>query len=153
MGRVYTASRQGVAVTTANDIFEISAPASNAIVLLSAFVGQSSDAGDAAAEMLRIQIARHTASSSGGGTTTPLRHFDVAGGMAFGGTVEHSNTFVATNNVILEETFNVQAGWYYTPVPEERIIIPPSGRLAISLPAAPADSLTMSVRATFETIG
>jgi hypothetical protein len=149
---MYCATRIGHAVTTSNDVFEITAPASNAVVIHSAFLGQSSDAGDASAEMLRVQFSRHTASSAGGSSVTPLRLSDVTQGIAFGGTVEVSNAWVVTNAVIMEETFNVQAGWYYTPTPEERIVIPPSGRLAMSM-GLPADSLTMSARITFEAIG
>lgn len=152
MGRMYAATRIAHAVTTSNDVYEITAPASNAVVIHSIFLGQSSDAGDAQAEMLKVQISRHTASSSGGTTVTPLRLSDATQGIAFGGTVEASNAWVVTNAVILEETFNVQAGWYYTPTPEERIVVPPSGRIAVSM-GLPADSITMSSRIIFEAIG
>lgn len=151
-GRVYTASFDNVAVTAAQDFFEITAASGTIIRILSVFIGQSSDAGDAQAELLRIQINRYSTSGSGGSTPTARPHH--VGDAAFGGTVEANNTTQGGTAVLLvAETANVQAGWYYTPTPEEQILSAVAGILAISLPAAPADSLTMSGRITFEVIG
>jgi len=156
MGRMFSVARQNYAVTTSNDFFTILAPTNAVVVVHSAFLGQSSDAGDASAEMIRVNIQRHLADQSGGGTSTPRPH--LAGDSAFAGTVEHSNATSSTNAVLIAETFNVQAGWYYTPTPEERIVISPNSvgatypRIAFQM-SAPADSLTMNSRVTFEVLG
>lgn len=154
-GRLYTASRSVADVATTStpmDLIEISAPSTAVVIIHSAFIGQYSDAGDAAAEMLRVQINRYATSGSGGTTVTPALH-DL-GSTAFGGAVEVSNnTLGGTATVLLEETFNIQAGWYYTPTPEERIVVPPSGIIAFTLPADAADALSLSYRVTFEEIG
>jgi len=152
MGRIYTAS-VSVAVTAIQDFFEVNAPADAAVAIHRIFIGQSSDAGDAQAEMLRVQISRSTGTAGSGGSVPTARPHEV-GSPAYGGTVEANNTTQAgTTTVLFEEAFNVQAGWYFVPTPEERIIISPSGVLVVELPAAPADSLTMEGSITFEAIG
>ena len=153
MGRMYTASFGGVAVTAIQDLFEVNAPSDATVAIHSIAVGQSSDYGDSEAEGLRVQISRApTASGTGGSTLTPRPHEE--GDAAFGGTVEANNTGQATGTVTIhEDTFNVQAGWAYKPTPEERIVISPGGRLVVELPVAPGEALTMSGSITFEEIG
>jgi hypothetical protein len=136
------------------DILEIGTTATQIVIIHSAFVGQSSDAGDAQAEMSQIQINRYATSGSGGGTALVPRPHHI-GDPAFGGSIDDFNsTQGGTATLISEETFNVQAGWYYTPTPEERIIVNPSSFIALSFPqAAFADDLTVTARITFEVIG
>ena len=152
MGRMYTASFSSVAVTAAQDLFEVNAPATGIVVIHRVMIGQSSDAADAQAEMLPIQLNRGGGTAGSGGTTpTAVPHN--LGHAAFGGTCEANNTTAAGTPVVIgAETFNVQAGYYYVPTPEERIIIPPSGIFNVKLTAAPDDSLTMSGSITFEEI-
>ena len=152
MGRMYSAIFEEVAVTAAQDLFEINAPADSVVALHSVIITQSSDAGDVEDEQLSIII--HLGSTSGSGGTTPTARPLELGSPAFGGTVEVNNTTQSTEgNILHAEAFNVRAGFYYRPTPEERIIISPSDRLIIELQTAPADSLTMSGTAIFEAIG
>lgn len=153
MGRIYTASFGGVAVTAIQDLFEVNAPSDAVVIIHSITIGQSSDAGDSEAEMKRVQISRApTASGSGGSTPTARPHN--LGDAAFGGTVEANNTAQATGTVTIhEDTFNIRAGWAYRPTPEERIVMSPSERLVVELPVAPTDEITMSGSITFEEIG
>lgn len=160
MGRMYTVQISNLTTTTAIGLLELTGITNGIVVLHSAFVGSSTEEGDAQAETQRVQIVRHNASAAGGTAITVFRPH-LANEASFTGAAEKSNTYAATNAVILTETFNIQAGWYYTPTPEERIVIPPNSvsvtypRLAIDLPDAPAgsDSTSYSVRATFEVIG
>jgi len=152
MGRMYSTVFEEVAVTAAQDLFEINAPADAVVVLHSCIVTQSSDAGDAEDEQLSIIF--HLGSTSGSGGSLPTEHPLELGSPAFGGTVEVNNTSQSTEGSILHaEAFNVRAGFYYRPTPEERIVISPSDRLIIELQTAPADSLTMSGTIIFEEIG
>lgn len=159
MGRKFTVQFDNVAVSAAQDFFEIITGASQCLRLLSAFIGQSSDAGDASAEMLRVLLKRASGSyttGSGGSTPTPAPHDFVS--PAYGSTVRANSTTAAVVGTgalttLAAETFNVQAGWYYTPTPDEWIEINPSQAIIINLPGAPADALTMSGRAVFEVIG
>lgn len=147
-GRVYTASIEQVAVTAAQDLFDMAAPSTGMVEILSVFVGQSSDAGDAEAELLPVQITRYASAGSGGTSMTPRPH--QVGHAASGVSVNRNVTTQGTTpTVVYSEVFNVQAGWLYQPVPEERIWVPPSGVIAVELPTAPTDSITVSARLTF----
>jgi len=153
MGRMYTTEVNAVAVTAAQDFFEVNAPSDGVVVIHSAFIGQTSDAGDAAAEILGVQISRTDNSVAGsGGSVVTARPHEV-GDSAFGGTTEVNNTTQTTVTTELRsEAFNVQAGWFYQPAPGERIVISPSGTVVVEI-TVPADSLTMHGSITFEEIG
>ena len=153
MGMIYTASIAQVAVSLVQDLFEITAPSDAVVVLHSCYIGQDTEEADAAAEMLPVNITRYVDSGSNGSTLTPAPHD--TGYAAAGSTVEANNTTQGsgTTTIVLSDAFNVQVGWQYRPSPEERIVISPSKRLAIELPVAPADAMTVSAAITFEEIG
>lgn len=159
MSRIYTAQFSAVAVTAAQDFFEITAPSGGAILIHSWQIFQTSDVGDAAEEILRIETVRGVGSTtSGSGGSTPTAQPVSDGDAAFGGTVEANNTTrMAAGSGSLETLeqhgWNVRviASWIYTP--ETRPQVLPSARWTLSLPVAPADSLTVSGTVTFEVIG
>lgn len=152
-GHVYTASFTAVAVTVIQDLFQLLASASTPIIIHSVRIGQSSDAGDAQAEMLQIQLSRSTMAVDGSGGTTPTPVPHSVDSPAANTVAEANNTTQTTvTTVIISDTFNVQAGWLYLPTPEERIIIQSGDGLAVELPAAPDDAITMSGSVTFEEI-
>lgn len=159
LGRIYTVSFEAVAVTAAQDLWELNAPAGKACRLRSVFVGQSSDAGDAEDEMLRIRINRGssgTTSGSGGTAPTPAKTDSGDAAASFTAEVNNTTAMVAgggTITLLHPDTFNVRAGWVYRPTPEEMYTWSASERLTINLPVAPADSLTMSGVAIVEEIG
>lgn len=149
MGRMYSATMQGVAVAAAQDLLEISAPADAIVVLHEVAISQ--DASETS-EQLPFQI--HTISGSGSGgssvTAVPMEQ----GGPAFGGTVERNNTSRAgAYQVLYRKSENILNGFHYLPTPEGRPAIKPSESLVIGLESAPSASLTMSVTAIFEEVG
>lgn len=150
--RVYTAVFDNIAVTAAQDLFEIATPATSGAVLHALLVGQSSDFGDAQAEGLRLLIVRAaTTTGSGGATITPAPV--IPGGAAASSTVKRNNTTAATGGTpvtLHADTFNVQAGYQIWWAPETRPRVAPSSRIVVNLPAAPADSLTMSATLIYE---
>lgn len=154
-GHIYSASFGAVAVTLAQDLFQLLAAAAVPVIIHSIRIGQSSDAGDAAAEMLRITVNRtdFTINGSGGTTRTPEAHSPAS--PVASTIVEANNDTVSTvQTVVIDDDFNVQAGWLYLPTPEERIILPAgvTNGIIVSLPAAPGDELIMSGTITFEEI-
>lgn len=148
MGRMYAVTFENVAVTAAQDFFEIS-PADDKPVLIHAiYLSQSTDVGDAAEEMLRVTIKRgHTTSGSGGSAPTPAPLGSSAGAAA-GFTAEVNNTTIASAGTAVDlhaETFNIRAGLVYIPTPEARPGASQANTtLVVRLMAAPADSLSMS---------
>ncbi len=159
---VFTAAFSAVAISVAQDLFEIVAPSNSRVRLLEIDIGQYSDFGDAQAEILSIAIHRgHTTSGSGGSTVTPENINPY--GRAAGATVEANNTTVAiTAGKLLWATgWHIQAGFLWSPaeyaprgVPAFRrhIIIKPDQRLVIRI-TAPNDEITTNGSILFEEIG
>lgn len=152
MGRMYSAAFEQVAVSAAQDLFEINAPADAVVIVHGFTISQSSDAGDAASEQLPILVHRGSTSGSDGSAPTPAPM--EVGDAAFGGTVEANNTSQSTEGTILHaESFNVMAGLAVWWTPETRPVISPSGRLIIELQSAPDDELTMDGTVYIEELG
>jgi len=152
MARVYTANISNKTFTNAQpkDIFEINANTNSSVHLLSFRLWQTgtADYGDAQAEGLPITFSRSTGASgatngSGGGLVTARPHDNSEQKFSnAGGSVETLNNTRATAlTTVYVDGWNVQQGFYYAPIPEERFIIPKAGRFVISLPSAPSDSL------------
>lgn len=154
MSGIYTAVFNNVAATAIQDLFEIVA-ASDAVVLLhDIHLSQNTDVGDAAEEVLRIELTSgHTTSGSGGSATTAIPRN--IGQSAYGGTVEVNNTTQASAGTIVTHyvwNWNIRVGFDKIFTPETRPRIAPGTRMCLELPAAPADSVTMSGSVTFEEI-
>ena len=150
IGRMYTAGFQNVSISVAtDDVFELAAPSDAVVILYSCYVGQrSSETSDAIA----VSIQRATTSGSGGTVVTPNPHN--VGDPAFGGVCERNNTTQATTLVLLPaDGFNVLSGWQYRPIPDERIVISPSGILVFRFEDAPASSTNFEFSITFVEIG
>lgn len=154
MGMRYSVTFDAVAVSAAQDLFEVNAPADCIVVLRSVFLGQTSDVGDASSESLKIQIIKgHATSGSGGSAATPTKL--ETGFAAAGSSCEVNNTTIAstgTATVHHQDVWNTQLPYQYRPTPEEYIVLSPSERLVVRIPA-PADAITMSGTLNFEEIG
>ncbi len=154
----YSAVFSDVAVSVAQDLFEILAPTDSIVKIHSVRVGQSSDEGDAQAEMLPIEFVVGRGATTGSGGSSPTPQLLEAGFAAAGSTAEVNNTTRmvvggGSLHTVLEDTFNVQVGFLYQPLPEEMIIISPGDFFTVALPSAPADAFTMSGTIVFEEIG
>lgn len=145
-GRSYSVVFSAVAVTAAQDIFEITPADDKPVNILGLFIGQSSDAADAQDEMLQVSIIRgFTASGSGGSAATPapLDNIDTAAGF----TAEVNNTTGAntgTSVTLHTDTFNVRAGYQIWFPPECYPRATQANTTLVVRITAPADSLTMS---------
>jgi hypothetical protein len=145
-GRIYSVTFSAVAVTAAQDLFEITPADDKPVEIVGIELGQSSDAGDAMDELLQISIIRgHATSGSGGSAPTPapLNPNDTASGF----TSEVNNTTIAsTGTAVTLQTgcWNVRAG-YINWFPEGMRPTAGQGNTTIVVrQTAPADSITMS---------
>lgn len=145
--RVYSVSFTEVAVTVAVDLFELTPADDKPLEVLGLFIGQSSDFGDAQAELLPYRVIRgFTSSGSGGASTTPrpLQRGDAAAGF----TAETCNTTGATTGSTVDlhcDTFNVAAGEkLWLPEGCEWGVSQADTTLVIRLASAPTDSLDLS---------
>ena len=155
---VYTATFSAVAVSAAQDVFEIVAPAGSRIATLGVTLGQYSDFGDAAAEIVGVTFVRgDTVSGSGGTTATPANTSGLTGGKASAVTsVETNNTTVANTGgtVLLATAWNVQVPFEYRAgiYQDEIIKLEIGQRFCVRL-TAPADAITLNGTLMFEELG
>lgn len=153
---MYTAEFEAVAVTVAQDFFELQPADDVPVIIHAVYLSQTSDVGDAAEEILRIKIQRG-ATTVGSGGTDPTPVALEPGNPSADTTVQANNTTEATSGTVVDihsDAFNIRTGWQYIPTPEMRpVSTQAEGFLTITLMAAPADSLTMSGTVYFEEIG
>jgi hypothetical protein len=154
MAKVFTATFSAVAVSAAQDVFEIVAGTDYRVQILECRLGQYTDFGDAAAELVSIRVIRgNTTTGSGGTAPTPRPTSAWGSEMAFS-TVAANNTTPASNGteeVLLADSFNVAAGFLYAPddVDDGAFTLRPGQRLCFRI-TAPADALTMNGTLTFK---
>lgn len=152
--RTYAVEFEGVAVTAAQDFFELLPATQRPIRLLELGLFQYSDLADAQEEILRVQVIRgHTTSGSGGTTQTPtpLDSNDVASGV----TAELNNTTIASAGTAVDlwsAAFNIRVGLEKIWTPEVRPRCANANLLVVRLMAAPTDSLSMSGYVYFEEV-
>lgn len=148
MARVYSVVFGAVSVSAAQDFFEISPADDKPCEIIGLMLAQTgtSDVGDAAEELLRIQIIRgHATSGSGGSAATarPMNPSDTAAGFA----AEINNTTVAsagTGVTLHEDAFNVRAGYMcWWPAGSEPAATQANGTIVVRT-TAPADAITLS---------
>lgn len=147
MGRLYTSCFQAVAVTALQDAMSLLAASGCALKVHYFSLGQSSDSGDAQDELLRIRFRRGMTTVGSGGSAPAMNPVDATNTTAATATCRANDTTPASAGTIVEmteECFNVRAGYVWMPTPAMQITIAPGTRGAFNLPAAPADSLTMS---------
>lgn len=157
MGRKYIVPIDAVSVSAIQDLFELTGASNKTLVIHEIKAGQSSDAGDAQSEQLKVTFKRFTGaytSGSGGSAPTP-RPLD-PGDAAATFTAEINNTTQATGGTSVTlhaDSFNVIGpGFHYLPIPEARIVIGPSSALVVSI-TAPADAITLNGYAIVEEVG
>jgi hypothetical protein len=159
MGRMYNGQVTAVAIAEARDLFELLAPADAVLVVHSWAVFQTTDLGDAQEEIVRLETVRGVGavtSGSGGSSVTTQPVSD--GDAATGATLEANNTTrMAAGSGSLDTLeqygWNVRIPMQVIYTPETRPVVSPSNRWTLALPAAPADSITLSAMITFEEIG
>lgn len=129
---VYSVNTAGQAISTAITILEVTAPSTAALEILEAYA--SSDANTDV--MARIQLLRKTASITGAATPPTPVPYGADG--ASGVTVKWKATAEGTDgNVMRPDTFHMKSGWFWVPKNiRQRVIVPPSGIIAIKFPSA-----------------
>lgn len=146
MSRLYTVTFNAVAVTAAQDLFELTPADDKPITIIGWALDQTTDFGDAAAEQLGLQVIRgFTASGSGGSTPTPapLDPNDTAAGF----TAEANNTTLAntgTTATLYSAGWNVQAGCRdFLPEGMQPKATQANTTIVLRM-TAPADSITLN---------
>lgn len=154
VGRIYFVNWDAATAVTAQiDVFEISPADDKPVQIHELRLWQTTDLGDAAEEIIGIQIIRGFTTSGSGGAAAVIGQRqlnDAAQGFA----AECRNTSLAntgTTQTLLSDAWNVRIPYIWTPTPEVRpIVSQASTTLVVRLMAAPADSLTMFGSMTVE---
>ncbi len=150
MGRMYTVSFTDVAVTAAQDLFQIEAVTVPAI-LHAVYISQNTDMGDAEAEALTIRFRRVTDALTNVTAEVKLDNGSAAANADLN--VNDTTPLVTGAQTIHAECWNIQMPFIWLPPPEMRIIVPVDDVVTVNLVSAPTDSLTMSGTMYFEEIG
>lgn len=145
-GRTYSVAFNAVAVTAAQDLWEITPADDKPVEIVGIEIGQYSDAGDAQDELLGLQIIRgFTTSGTGGTAPTPVPMSPNSSAAGF--TAEVNNTTLAntgTTTTLHSTAFNVRAGYVqWFPIDARPAANQGNTTIVVRL-TAPADSLTMN---------
>lgn len=145
--REYTVRFSKVGVTAIVDPFEIVPGANKAVEIMGLFLGQSSDFGDAQAEIIPYDVIRGLTTAGAGGAAATIRSMDPKD-TAAGFTAKTNNTpgaVTGTEELLHSGFFNVAvgealwlpegAGWKCTTT---------ESRLIVRLRTVPADELVMT---------
>jgi hypothetical protein len=154
MPRMYTIPFSAVAITAAQDLWEVKVGTNQAVELHGFTLSQTSDPASADAEILRLTIKRGSGtitSGSGGSTLTAANVPKTDQGDADTGlTVELNNTTRAVVGsgalqIMHEDAWQEISGAFnYLPTPEMRYWFGPADYIIVGLETAPADSITVS---------
>jgi hypothetical protein len=127
------AARFTLTVSTAVTLIEITNGATEVVEILRAWVTQENVTATGQAGIALVR-------KSGTLTGTTLTPVALSSGTPTV-TAKHTVTAEGTNgDFLIREGFNIVNGWLYLPIPEERITVPPSGRLGLTFMTAPASA-------------
>lgn len=132
MGRPYTVMASS-AVSTSTNLLQVTAPSTMTLEIIRAWVMQSTSTTSAQTDII---LVRKSATASAGSTATPVK-LEVGDPAPTFTAMSAAGTNGTDTDIVYGEGFNILNGWLYSPVPEERIIVPPSGMLALKFPSTP----------------
>lgn len=143
---VYVARFEAISISTARTMVQVNAPSGKSLEILRMWASFS------ATTSVATEIGVKRVTTAGTNTSfTPilLRPGDAAAGASAGVNATAEGTI---GDILWREFVNQQGNWLYLPVPEERFIVGPSGRIALYLPSAPS-AVTVSAGIVWGEIG
>lgn len=156
MGRIFSIPIPAVAVSAAQDLWEIIAPVGSSFRLREIVIGQISDPGDSAAEILGLLIkkASGTYTSGSGGSAGGVREHNAnSTTVNVSGEINNTTQASAGSGALVTqraEAVNVQVGYKYAPPKDQCFHYGPGEACVISI-TAPVDALTVYATAVVET--
>ena len=135
---VYTAHINNVSVTGAITLVQVKAGTTSSCEILRAWCSQETLN---ASDQQPIEIIRKSVAATVTSFTPLLLRPGDAAADAVGGTAATGTDASAEGtdgDIVHLDAFNILNGWFYVPVPEERIIVPPAGIIGLKFPIAPS---------------
>ena len=148
MGRFYSVTLPETAITAAADLFEITAATDKPIKIWGWNISQDTDVGDAAEEILQIQLKRGVTAGSGGSSISPVS-MD-ANGASAGATCTNRTTAHTSGSILLQHGWNIRTVEDHWFIPEAAPTIGADDDPVVLWMSAPADSITVSGTLIFE---
>ncbi len=156
-GIMYTMPMTVTGTTVVQDLFSLVAGAASVICIHECHIGNESEFGDAAAEMLDIQISRFEgAFSIGSGGSTPTEeptHTGSPAATTSGRTNDTTITSGGTEAVMKQDTFHVAGGFHYVPTPKARVWVSPTDAFVVGLMTVPDDAINLRGYIVWEEFG
>lgn len=140
----YSAPMDNLAFTTATDVFEITAAAGARVRIHMMELGQHTDLGDAAEEVLRIGLYRGATAGSTGTALTEQPYTDSNDGAATAAVVANRGTASTGGTLLQIITWNIRIPTQWIWTPEMRPILEVSTVGTFRLLGAPTDSVSVS---------
>jgi hypothetical protein len=145
---LFAANFSAQAVTTATDMFEITPATDRPVIIYGMTLGQTTDLGDAAEEVLMVGVYRDVTAGSGGTAATEYVYTNTAITTTITAAVRVLGTASSGGTLIDIIPWNIRMPLTWIPIPEMR---PKFSNIAAEGPvssfrliAAPTDSLTIS---------
>jgi hypothetical protein len=139
-------SATGIAMTTANDLAQITVADDRPVSIAGLIVTQSSDVGDAAEEVLRWGLYRGATTGSTGGTALTVTSLQQGGPTPSVSGTTNWTTASTGGTLMLTGGFNIRVGQELWFPPEVRPYIGQgSTPFTFRLLAAPTDSVTLDI--------
>lgn len=144
---LFGANFSAQAITTATDLFECTPATDRAAIIYGLQLGQTTDLGDAAEEVLMIGVYRDATAGSGGTANTEYNYNQAAIGAPTMAT--RSLGTASTGGTLIDIIpWNIRVPLAWIPIPEMRLkfsnIAAEGPTSTFRLIAAPTDSLTVS---------
>jgi hypothetical protein len=150
VGRFYSVTLPETAITAAADLFELTAAADKPIRIWGWNIGQDTDVGDAAEEVLQLQLKRGVTAGSGGSSITPVA-MD-ANGAAASATCANRTTAHTSGSILVARSWNIRVPEDFWFLPEVAPVIAADDDPVVLWMSAPADSITVSGSLIFEEV-
>lgn len=155
MRSVFTATVSISGVSTQKTLLYLTSPSSMVIELLAISI-TSGDSTTASSEQLKSSIFRITSLSPTPSATamTPVGHESGSGSSladVFGDVISNEPTY-ATDPIWSEAWLNL-SGFFYEPIPETRIFVPPSGSIGLKMTKTPTTPFACTATITYREIG
>jgi hypothetical protein len=144
---MYSAALNVGSHTAQIDYFELLAASGKPLLLHGFELGQTTEVGDAAEEMLLLLLKRVTGAptSGSGGPASPTLAPLCPNDTAAGATLEHGNTTKlsgGTQTELARFSWNIRSPLLWLPPPEGRITLDAGTRIVLEELTTPADAVT-----------
>lgn len=142
MGRYYSITLPETAITAAADLFEITVAADKPIKVWGWNIGQDTDVGDAAEEVLQLQLKRGVTAGTGGSAQTLVAMTE--NDTAAGATSTNRTTAHTGGSILWQRSWNIRMDSEHWFTPESAPVIGADADPVVLWMSAPTDSITVS---------